>query len=320
MKLKLGNYQGSDYKTTLIPDLTSLSGPLEIDISDVNFFRPSTLTILYALFANHHHLYPNEKRICVPPSKESDVYRYMQRINFFKSCPDLKEFADEDFFRHSSSGTFIPITQLKSDTDSHPYISEIIRIIFPNKQSDPGVGDIQYSFSELVGNSMEHSKSPVGCIIQAQLYKERYLYGVILDVGVGIKRHLKGNQAIASQITSDEIAIEFALKPNISGTHNRKRTDMERTELETSFHHAGLGLTICSQLMVRSGGYIHIVSGQAGHLINKDGVAKDKIGGWPGTAIFFNIDCENIPSASSILEDVERRKSDPTEEGLEIEN
>ncbi len=186
MKLKLSEYQGSDYKSNLIPDLTHLSGSLEIDVSDVTFFRPSTLTLLYALFSYHYYLYPKEVRVCVPPPKESDVFRYMQRMNFFASCPDFEEFQKEDFARRPPSGAFIPISQMKTEQEMDKNINEIIRMIFSNNTSEPGVKEVKYSFSELVGNSMEHSKSPIGCLMQAQLYKDRWLYGVILDVGIGI--------------------------------------------------------------------------------------------------------------------------------------
>ncbi len=130
-----------------------------------------------------------------------------------------------------------------------------------------------------------------------------------------------GNQKITSEITNDEDAIEYALRPGISGTHNRSKAgDVERTELEIGSHHAGLGLTVVSELVTRSSGYMHLVSGKAGRFINKNGVSKDRIGGWPGTTIFFNIDCENIPNVMQIIKDVGGQKPDTGDVGLKIEN
>lgn len=288
-------------------------------MSEISFFRPSSLTILYALFAHHHHLYPNEKRICVPPPQGSDVYQYMQRMNFFESCPDFEAYRQEDFTRHPSQGTFVPITCVKTEEESSRHISEIVRMIFSGHEKKAGVLEVEYSFLELVGNSIEHSKSPIGCLVQAQLYRERYLYGVILDTGIGIKSHLRNNQNIASQIVSDEVAIEMALRPGISGTHNRKTGDLERTDIEMRSRHAGLGLSVCSALTIKSGGYMHIISGNAGHMMSKDGVAKDKIGGWPGTAIFFNIDCQNISSVPTIIKDIQGTGLDKRTHRLKIE-
>ena len=190
MKIKLTSQQGKDYEALLDINYTDLKGPLEVDLSEVTFFRPFTLTLLYGLFRLHEKLYPKEKRDCKPPQyqyENVDVFQYTQRVNFFKCCEELKiKFSEEKFNRYQAS-KFVPITEAYSLSDCEKVAGDIIKIVFPHDH--PGAGQAKYSLSELAGNSAQHSGSPIGALINAQLYPDGELHGVILDAGITIRGH-----------------------------------------------------------------------------------------------------------------------------------
>ena len=308
MNIKLTSQQGKDYEALLDINYIDLKGPLEVDFSEVKFFRPFTLTLLYGIFRLHEKLYPHEKRSCKPSHyqyENVDVFQYTQRIDFFKCCEELKAtFSDENFNRYRASN-FVPITQANSLSDCEKVAGDIIKIVFPHDH--PGAQQAKYSLSELVGNSAQHSGSPIGAIMNAQLYADGELHGAILDAGVTIRGHLAGNRLLASQITSDEKAIELALIPGNSGAHNRKKETVERSELEPGYTNAGYGLSVCAEIAKRSGGFVHIISGQASYKVVGKNVSSRKIPGWPGTTIFYSIDCNNLPHIGEIIQEFDRK-------------
>lgn len=309
MNLLLNYSEGTDHLSLLKRiDFRDLSGPLSVDMGRVPFFHPPTLTLLYGIFKLHHRMYPNETRTCLPStfrSAETDVNRYVQRMDFFNCCPDFEKLREEEFSRYDSAGRFVPVTEIYNMNDTDSASQKIVKVIFSQVKTS-GESQVKYALSELMDNALQHSASPVGCIVQTQLYRNNFVEGVILDCGIGIQQHLRGNREIASEITSDEKALRKALEPYVSGTHNRKKDPEKREE---GYYNAGLGLSISCEIMKRSGGFLQLISGEACLTVDKQGIQHTKIAGWPGTFLAFRINYQNIANTADIIKEFDLQRS-----------
>lgn len=308
MNLILNYSEGADHIALLKRvDFRNISGPLSVDMERVPFFLPPTLALLYGIFKYHYQMYSQETRTCLPSairSADTDVNRYVQRVNFFNSCPELVGLREEAFRRHDPSGRFVPITEIHKMDDTDAVSQKIIQVIF-SQESVQGETTVKYALSELVDNALQHSSSLIGCVVQAQQYRNDFVDGVLLDCGIGVRRHLSGNREIAKDITSDEKAVLKALEPYVSGTHGRKK---DPESLEQGYHNAGLGLSICCEIMKRSGGFLQLISGEAGVLVDSRGVEPFKVAGWPGTLVVFRINYQMLANISDIIKEFDKRR------------
>ena len=234
MDITLNFSEGTDYEALLERvDFTNLSSPLSVDMGRVLFVQPSALSLLYGIFKLHSILYSEQKRKCIPAnlkSEDTDVNRYMQRVNFFKCCPEFEKFAAESFRRHNPSGRFVPITEI----------------------------------------------------------------------------HMSRNGTLAAKITSDKEAIELALQPYVSGAAFKGKPNIQ--EQIQGYHNEGLGLSVCKELMRRSGGFLQVLSGKAGVKVTKNGISNIQIAGWPGTMIVFRLNCQELTSINDIIKEFDKLK------------
>ncbi len=231
--------------------------------------------------------------------------RYIQRVNFFNCCPGFAQQREESFQRHDAGGRFVPITEIYSMDNTDAVAQDIIRVIF-SQMVAPGESEVKTALSELMDNALQHSSSLIGCIAQTQLYRNSFVDGVILDCGIGIRQHLRGNIKISAEVTTDAKALLKALEPHISGTHNRKK-DFERRE--NRYNNAGLGLSICCEIMKRTGGFLQLISGQACVIIDPKGIQHIPIAGWPGTVVVFRANYQKLAHIADIIKEFDIQKS-----------
>lgn len=312
MNIVLNYSEGTDHVALLKRvDFRDLPGPLTVDLERVPFFSPPTLALLYGVLKSHHQMHPEEQRSCLTSlvkTEETDVNRYLQRVNFFKCCPDFSQQQVENFQRHDAGGRFVPITEIYNMDNTDGVAQNIINVIF-SKTVAPGESEVKTALSELMDNALQHSRSPIGCVVQAQSYRNNFVDGVILDCGMGIRQHLRGNVKISAQVTSDESALLKAIEPHISGTHNRKK-DPERRE--DRYSNAGLGLSICCEIMKRTGGFLQLISGQSCIIVDQKGIQPVPIAGWPGTVVVFRMNYQKLASLADIIGefDIQKIKGD----------
>lgn len=149
---------------------------------------------------------------------------------------------------------------------------------------------LRYILSELLYNTIEHgihrvshnSRSiKIPSIIQLTWYKKRNeLQFIIGDLGIGVKSHLE--QAYPT-FESDIDAIQYALKPNISGT-------FKNSSPYSTKDNAGVGLFISSNIMRKLSGNLYILSGNGMvHVSPADITSKTLDSSWPGTIVFGSI-------------------------------
>lgn len=118
--------------------------------------------------------------------------------------------------KHESAGRFIPLTRIKTSNDLTSFLTEMIPLLHLSINKAQA---IQYIFSELVRNVLEHSRSEKGAIICAQYFKKSNTIRIgVADVGLGIKNTI--NQSYSAK--NDLDAIRLALWPGITGTTRKK--------------------------------------------------------------------------------------------------
>lgn len=309
MNLVLNYSEGTEHLALLKRvDFRDLSGPLNADLERVPFFGPPTLALLYGVFKLHHQMHPDEKRSCLTSlvkTEETDVNRYLQRINFFQCCPEFSQQREETFQRHNAGGRFVPITEIYNMDNTDSVAQNIINVIFSQTVA-LGESEVKTALSELMDNALQHSRSPIGCIVQTQSYRNNFVDGVILDCGIGIRQHLRGNTKISADVTSDESALLKAIEPHISGTHNRKK-DPERRE--DGYSNAGLGLSICCEIMKRTGGFLQLISGQSCIIVDQKGIQPIPIAGWPGTVVVFRMNYQKLACIADIIVEFDIQKA-----------
>lgn len=282
------------------------AGPLLLDMSRVSFLKPTTLCILYAVFKQHSTLFPTEKRECIPPTfknSELDVLQYVKRMNFFKCCVEFQELSKEQFRRFDSQGRFVPITEVNSQESRTQTAEEIAKVIFL-KGDKEGESDLKAAFEELVNNSLQHSFSKSGCVIQGQPYANDFAECVIADCGIGIRNSLRRNSMIPREkLQTDESAILQALIPFVSGAQNRPIG--EETKYTQDYNNQGLGLSICKEMAIRSGGYLEIISGNVCLHVTSEGITQVPIAGWSGTIVVFHPNYTKLQKQRQIVKEFE---------------
>jgi len=307
LNIILNFIEGTDHESLLQRvNFENLSGPLSIDMGRVPFVHPATLSLLYSVFKLHSILYPDQERKFIPAdlkSEDTDVNRYMQRADFFKCCSEFKKFETGGFRRHDSSGRFVPISEVHSMKDTDSVAEKIVKVIF-SRTKISGEEQVKYALTELMDNALQHSESRIGCIAQTQLYQEKYVEGVILDLGIGIRNHLSRNKNLVSQFASDKDAIKLALQPYVSGAAFRGRPNIQ--EQFQGYHNEGLGLSACKELMKRSGGFLQVFSGKSGITVTRQGISDIQIAGLPGTLIVFRMNCQELTNIPDIIKEFDK--------------
>lgn len=185
---------------------------------------------------------------------------------------------------------------------------------------------LRYIISELLYNTVEHGYNPnIPSLLQFNWYrKKNQLSFILADLGVGIKSHLENAYP---HFESDRSALEFAIKPEVSGTFNSSQNPYNTQ------NNAGMGLFISSNLGKKLEADMYIVSGSGLlHISPTDITSSTLRNHWPGTFIYITIGFDKFKSFvfSSELErlraqaklEVEARKQDarPTDCFLDMFN
>lgn len=144
-------------------------------------------------------------------------------------------------------------------------------------------GTLRYIVSELLYNTLEHGYNPhIPSLLQFNWYKNKgQLSFIIADLGIGIKKHLEKTYSV---FTSDMTALEYAIKPEISGTFGAPKRPYEGQ------NNAGMGLYLSSNIGKTLEADMYIVSGQGLlHISPTDITSNTLRQPWPGTFVYMTI-------------------------------
>lgn len=168
---------------------------------------------------------------------------YLERMGLFSMLGKPSKF---EINEHESTGRFVPLTIIKSQTDQTKFITDIVPLL----HIKPDEADaIKYVVGELLRNVLEHAESPLGAVVAAQYYKASNTVRIgICDNGMGVRQSLGHSWPTSSDID----AIKLALAPGITGTTRREGGT------ETN---AGAGLFFIKSMANVSRNYFLIYSG-----------------------------------------------------------
>lgn len=139
---------------------------------------------------------------------------------------------------------------------------------------------LAYIFTELIDNSLTHGRkhgfTNAKVWVAAQYYPSKdHIRLAVVDNGCGLLRSLKDHPRLADK--KDAEAIKLALEPKVSGNRD--------VGLMDDSHNQGVGLSVSSELAIRAGGRVDIISGQGAVKKLRNALHIWLVPAWHGTAI-----------------------------------
>lgn len=254
-------------------------GPTVLDLRSVEFVEPAGLCGLAVLLEK---LLESSEEVGLALSGR-DVAAYLERMNFFRLFGervrvnlDLSPLEER---RRRDPGTLQELVSFHTEEEI-PAIIQRISDILENRgyllRERVAVCSV---LSEVCSNATEHSASPCGAFAAVQAYQhivsgarrrgEEVLIA-IADGGVGIRRTLLRNPALAEHVVTDNDALRHALEMGVSGTGEVGR---------------GGGLTLVAQIATRSGGSLSLRSGTGRVTVYESRRNSRNVPDFPGTFV-----------------------------------
>jgi hypothetical protein len=193
-------------------------------------------------------------------------------------------FPEPPVIEHEESGRFVPLKRIRTAADITALIADIAPLLHLSSEPQQVLA-VQYVMSEMVRNVLEHSQSPEGAFVCAQLYpgqrsERAYVSIGIADCGVGIRRTLARNY---TDLKSDSDGLLTAIRLGTSGAAH------------ASADNAGGGLYFTRRLSDATRGYFGLASGDA---LFRTSLARERpaddrlvkrISRYPGTVVSVEI-------------------------------
>lgn len=188
------------------------------------------------------------------------------------------------------AGRYVPLRQIKGTNDLGLVFADIVPLLHLDERPEQAQA-VQYSVSEMVRNVLEHSRSPDGAVVAAELYpasgaRPAHVSIGIADCGTGIWRSLSRN---FPQIATHREALVTAVRP---GTTGAVATYYGMTE------NAGAGLFYTRRLATTANGQFGLLSGDAFLRTSptdegrSDEELVQDVPGYPGTVVAVEIAVE----------------------------
>jgi hypothetical protein len=213
-------------------------GPLQLDLSRVQFIDPYGITGLVLFLSN---LPPEALPVALKlpgwPVPEGPVrgeatdsgesagpVSYLARMGFFEAVASRLEATPEQIPQRPSWSVDRSVLLDLTVFQSHDTISEMLRqtgdILQNLGYTIPARGHVLEVLSELCSNVLLHAQSEVGGVAAMQTYHSRggtrYIVMGIGDAGIGVRRSLAANLALADRLQSDAQALSVATQPGAS--------------------------------------------------------------------------------------------------------
>ncbi len=207
-------------------------GPLELDLSRASFFDPYGMCAL-VLFLNHlppealpvHLSLQNFPQAVSSENEYSNgAVSYLTRMGFWEEVHQKLDARPEQVpirpARLIDRSVLLDITIMRS----HDAISVMLRktgdILENLGFAITSRGHVLEVLSELCSNVLLHAQTEFGGVAAMQTYKgktgERYLVMSIGDAGIGVRRSLAANMALADRLEGDAQALGVAVQPGAS--------------------------------------------------------------------------------------------------------
>lgn len=156
---------------------------------------------------------------------------------------------------HEEAGRFVALRRVGNSDDLAALLADIVPLLHLGAQPEQAKA-VQYAVSEMVRNTLEHSRSLHGAVVCAQLYgakkaARKYISIGVADTGIGVMRSLLPNYPDLQQ---DSEAVLKAIQPGVTGALRG---------MYGASDNAGAGLFITRRLSDTTGGYFAVGSHKA---------------------------------------------------------
>lgn len=143
---------------------------------------------------------------------------------------------------------------------------------------------LRYILNEILYNTLEHGRNGTDIPSLLQFFwdeESAELSFIVVDVGVGIKKHLRQTYP---NLATDTEAILHAIKPQISGTFGKSQTGYE------TINNAGVGLYFSSNIAQKLNADMFIVSGNGFvHISPNEVISQELNHQWKGTFVYVKM-------------------------------
>jgi hypothetical protein len=204
--------------------------------------------------------------------------------------------------------------QVNSFEKIEPFAHEISKALVRETQLEDTRLTLQYVIVELLRNVVQHSHSPQGGIVIADLWNEEsgrpMLQLAVADVGIGIPASLR---ALHPNLSEPEAALEKSLWPHISGTFEEGLTGTQQN--------AGMGLFFIAEMAKLTGGTLLIATRGATLLlsgwVDEEGnhslrFIEPRGVGFPGTLVVFELPVGGVVDYPALIETIKERAKQRT--------
>lgn len=307
-----------------LSQISASAGDVELDCTKVNFVDPLGMTVLAAVLES----LDKQRRVSMPWLSTS-IAGYLERMDFFNGITVDGVNISQKRVRHDQSSNLLEITRVDNADRSEAVADRLATAVVgkvigrspkpisfdePDTEYDQYHKPLRYALSELIENALTHARREgafnASVWVAAQYYKDQLNGGriqvAVVDNGCGFLATLR-NHAELQEKTHTE-AIRAALKLKVSCNRDIGPYGQSVNE--------GVGLTTTVRIAKKSGGAVHIVSGDAlfaddeGRGLKRRDQFQFLTGMWKGVAISATFLCRKLPSVriDALLPSVERSK------------
>ena len=252
---------------------------VEVDLRACQFIRPPAVLwcLIYPLLSRFR-----DYRCSLYVPEDPGICLYLKSIGLLQILKDAGvEVDDRGIEQRSDPQVVLPLTKFETESGVDDIANDVFDALGRFKHTSHNVyGIVSETFGELAYNAVQHSESPVESYGFIQFYRgrqgRRFVCGVA-DGGIGIRRSLERNPALASRVPNDWVAIERATGEGVSGTGDRTR---------------GIGLYGVSEDMRRRERQLIVHSGIGSLQFREEmqsQVSRTRL--FPGTAVYVSIPC-----------------------------
>lgn len=291
------------FRLALELDRYTFRDELRLHFNEGTFFAPFSMLFLAAKLKSLKERNPALKIDC----KGFQENGYPAHVGFFRF---LGYNHGRDIGEAWGSENYLPITPLSREqlyekpADKWEELPDLIQrhadklaaMIARDQNTNGDLYDVlSYSVREVMRNVFEHSEAQTLYYCAQYWPRSHKVEFAIVDFGIGIRRGLATNPNF--RFATDKQAIEYSLLPSVSG-----KTHLPRTS--NNWFNSGYGLYMTNRL-ARNGGNFVLASGSTGIYLSRKTKTNFSTS-FPGTALRFNMDIDEIGSVADRLSEFRR--------------
>jgi anti-sigma regulatory factor (Ser/Thr protein kinase) len=195
-----------------------------------------------------------------------------------------------------------------------PLANDISKALVPQGELEDTRLTLRYVIVELLRNVVQHSHSPDGGEVYADLWNVEtgrpMVQLAVADAGVGIPASLR---TLHPSLSEPEAALEKALWPHISGTFEEGLTGTQQNAGMGLFFIAEMAKLTSGTLLIATRGATLLLSGwtdeQGGHTLR---FIEPRGTGFPGTLVVFQLPVGDVVDYPALIETIKERAKERT--------